>query len=702
MKNLFSSIRHQQDAWFKGLLVSATIGLIVFVFPKETKFKYEFQQGKPWMHEDLKSPFGFGIYKTEEELSQEQQLATERTPPYFQFRETVGEQRIQRFKDRFEAAWDKSETGKPSTILGLALGNKEKQLQLKRQWLSRSTQALTDIYHRGLINLDDVLDNRPPDFTLMLVRNNVSEENELGDLYTLQSAYEYLQSQFKPGEQQDAQWLLELLEQHLEHNLFYDEATSSIALKEALDRILPTKGKVEKGEEIIEEGDIVTEEGFKKLNSLRIEYKSQIGGNINFWVVLSGQAVLITILILLLVFFLSTFRRDALHELNRLTFILLMVTSTVYMGTLANQFTNVELYVLPFCLLPMMIRTFFDFRLAIFVHFITITLIAFLAPNSFEFVLLQLVAGTISGFSLRNLRKRAQLLITAFFIFLAYSVTYLGLAVIQEGEFAGIKWMNLAWFGGSAGLTLMAFPLIYVFEKLFGFLSDVTLMELSDTNSPLLRKLATQAPGTFQHTLQVANLAEAAALEIGADPLLIRTGALYHDIGKMENPVYFIENQAGGINPHDELSYQESAKVIITHVIRGIELAKKSNLPEVLVDFIRTHHGTTKTLYFYNALKRDQPDLEIDDSEFTYPGPIPYSKETAILMMADSVEAASRSLKTHDEQTLGQLVENIIESQAAQQQFINADITFKDITRIKKKFKKMLMNIYHVRIEYPE
>ncbi|MGD1844422.1 MAG: HD family phosphohydrolase [Salibacteraceae bacterium] len=701
MKNLFSSIRHQQDVWFKALLVLATIGLILFVFPKETKFKYEYQRGKPWMHEDLKAPFGFGIYKTEAELQEERQLAEAEIPPYFVYKSGVAEAQLQRFEEQFETAWKRSAPGKPRQILGIPLGGDSRN-QLKKEWLSRSSNALKTIYERGIVSLDDVLDNRPPDFSLMLIRENVSEEGQLDDLFTLQSAYEYLQEEFKPGEREDANWLLELLEQHLEHNLFYDEETSTIALNEALGRILPTKGKVEKGEKVIEEGDIVTEDRFKRLNSLRIEYESQIGGNTNFWLVLAGQAVLISLLISLLVFFLSTFRRDALHEINRLTFILLMVTATVYMGTLSQQFRNVELYVLPFCLLPMMIRTFFDFRLAIFVHFITLTLVGFLAPNSFEFILLQLVAGTISAFSLSNLRKRSQLLVTAIFIFLAYSITYLALAVIQEGEFTGIDWMNLAWFGGSAGLTLMAFPLIYVFEKLFGFLSDVTLMELSDTNTPLLRNLATQAPGTFQHTLQVANLAEAAANEIGADPLLIRTGALYHDIGKMENPVFFIENQAGGINPHDELGYQESAKIIIGHVIRGIEMAKKSNLPEVLIDFIRTHHGTTKTLYFYNALKRERPDLEIDDSEFTYPGPIPYSKETAILMMADSVEAASRSLKTHDAQSIGNLIENIIESQAAQRQFVNADITFKDITRIKKIFKKMLMNIYHVRIEYPE
>ncbi|MEM9024884.1 MAG: HDIG domain-containing metalloprotein, partial [Bacteroidota bacterium] len=374
----------------------------------------------------------------------------------------------------------------------------------------------------------------------------------------------------------------------------------------------------------------------------------------------------------------------------------------VSMAAVSLHFEAVDMYALPFCILPIIIRTFFDNRLATFVAIIAIVLIGFLAPNGFEFVYLEVIAAVAAIFSLATLRKRSQMLGTAVIIFCTYSICYFAIAVIQEGDFSTIDWNKLAWFGISAVLTLLVYPLIFVFEKLFGFLSDVTLMELSDTNSSLLRELATHAPGTFQHTLQVANLAEAAALEVGGDPLLVRTGSLYHDIGKMADPAFFIENQASDNNPHDDLDFKESARIIISHVIKGIEMAKKHNLPELIIDFIRTHHGTTKTMYFLQSYRNAHPDETVDEAQFQYPGPAPYSKETAILMMADSVEAASRSLKKHDADTIGSLVDNIIQSQADQGQFEHADITFKDISNIKKIFKKMLMNIYHVRIEYPK
>ena len=337
-----------------------------------------------------------------------------------------------------------------------------------------------------------------------------------------------------------------------------------------------------------------------------------------------------------------------------------------------------------------------------FIYVITIFLLSFIVPNSFEFVLLEIITGIITIFTVLNVNKRAEFFYTAFIIFFVFSVSYLGYGLLQEGNIENVAWSNLGWFSISAGLTLLTYPLIYLFEKVFGYLSDVTLLELSDTNNTLLRELNLKAPGTFQHSLQVSNLAEEAIREIGGNPLLVRTGALYHDIGKMVSPAYFIENQTSGVNPHDELGYEESATVIINHVIHGIELAKKHNLPEQIIDFIRTHHGTTKTQYFLKMFYKEHPDEELDESIFQYPGPIPYSKETAALMMADGVEAASRSLKKYDIDSITQLVEGIINHQVKEDQFINTDITFNDVTTIKKMFIKKLMNIYHVRIEYPK
>jgi hypothetical protein len=372
------------------------------------------------------------------------------------------------------------------------------------------------------------------------------------------------------------------------------------------------------------------------------------------------------------------------------------------MTILVLKFASLNVYLVPFCSLPILIRTFFGNRIALFIYVITIFIISFLVPNSFEFVLIEVIAGIITLFTILNVNKRSELFYTSLIIFASYSLTYVGFSIIQEGNILSVNTKSLSWFAISAGLTVFSYNFVYLFEKMFGYISDVTLLELSDTNNKLLRELNLKAPGTFQHSLQVANLAEEASREIGGNPLLVRTGALYHDIGKMLAPAYFIENQSSGINPHDDLSYEESASIIISHVINGVEIAKKHKLPEQIIDFIRTHHGTSKTQYFLRMFTADNPDFDINDAIFQYPGPIPFTKETAILMMADSVEAASRSLKKYNLETITGLVNSILDAQVNENQFNNTDITFKDITIVKRLFIKKLMNIYHVRVEYPK
>ncbi|MBL0343313.1 MAG: HDIG domain-containing protein [Bacteroidetes bacterium] len=366
------------------------------------------------------------------------------------------------------------------------------------------------------------------------------------------------------------------------------------------------------------------------------------------------------------------------------------------------KMTALSTYVVPMCILPIVMRVFFDARLALFTHVITVLILGSVAPNGYEFVFMQIIAGMVTIFSVTHLRKRAQLFISAGMIFISYLICYIALSVIHEGSISEVNQTNLIWLIGNVLLTLVSYPLIYIFEKLFGLTSDVSLMELSDTNSPLLRELSIKAPGTFQHSMQVANLAEAAIFKIGGNSLLIRVGALYHDVGKMEMPMYFIENQTTGVNPHDELSFEESASIIIGHVIKGIEKARKNKLPDLIIDFIRTHHGTTMVQYFYQSFLKNYPEQIVDEDDFRYPGPLPFSKETAVLMMADSVEASSRSLSNPNFESINKLVDSIIDRQIEQQQFINCDITFKDISSAKKIFKKMLMSIYHVRVEYPK
>jgi cyclic-di-AMP phosphodiesterase PgpH len=451
----------------------------------------------------------------------------------------------------------------------------------------------------------------------------------------------------------------------------------------------------------VSKGEIIDAEKYQLLESLKSEYEEQAGGTGSYFFILLGQIIIVTQCLAVLIVFLFFFRKEIFLDNAKITFILLLIILTVLMARLAVHTQAFSIYLLPFCMLTIIIRAFYDTRVALFVHMMAILIISFMAPNRFEFVFIQLLGGIVTIFSIVNTRNRSQIFISAALIFLTYSIAFIGINIIQEGGNDAITLNDFAWFGISAMLTLFSYPLIFIFEKVFGFISDVSLLELSDTNSKLLRELASRAPGTFQHSLQVANLAEEAIYTIGGNALLVRTGALYHDIGKMESPMYFIENQANGVNPHEDLSFEESAGIIIGHVIKGIEIGKKNNLPEQIIDFIRTHHGTATTAYFYRSFQNAFPEEKINEEKFRYPGPIPFSKETAVLMMADSVEAASRSLKKYDAESIDSLVEMIVTKQIEQNQFLNSDITFKDINTIKKIFKKKLMNVYHVRVEYP-
>jgi len=412
--------------------------------------------------------------------------------------------------------------------------------------------------------------------------------------------------------------------------------------------------------------------------------------------------VMAAIILMLFYFYLIQYRPEIARDNREITFLLMLMVLTVLMASSVLHIDKFNLYLVPFCLMPVIVRSFFDSRTAIFTYLLTLVIIGFEAPNGFEFMFLEVIAGTVAVFSLVNLQNRSQLFVSMLIVFSAYSLSYFSLAAMQEGDIRNINLVMFAWFGGSVGLTLLAYPLIYLFEKVFGFISDVTLLEMNNTDHRLLRRMSSEAPGTFQHSLQVSNLAESAIYEIGGNALLVRTGALYHDIGKLYAPMYFIENQVSGVNPHDDLSFEESAKIIISHVIKGVELAKKHGLPEQLIDFIRTHHGTSTVQYFYRSYLKNFPTGDLGQQYFSYPGPKPFTKEMAVLMMADSVEAASRSLKEYTAQTVGDLVDRIIDHQFSEGQFENAAITLRDIAEVRSLFKKKLVNIYHARIEYPD
>ncbi|MCD4770705.1 MAG: HDIG domain-containing protein [Bacteroidales bacterium] len=484
-------------------------------------------------------------------------------------------------------------------------------------------------------------------------------------------------------------------------NISFNKNLSDNEQSNLLNTISLTRGLVQKGELIISRGELVNEYRFRVLESLRYEFGAKVG-SYNSWLLIFGQVLLMSASFLILFLFLYNFRREVLDSFQKTMFIVLLILVFIILTRVILLMPELSVYLIPFAIIPVVIRTFYDPRLALFILLVTIMIAGFLVPNSFEFLFLNFISGVVVIFSLTNTYRRGKLFLSASMVFLTFSIVYFGIGIIQEGDVKRIDWFNFAWFAGNSALILLSYPLIFVFEKTFGFLSDATLFELSDTNQPLLRRLAEEAPGSFQHSMQVASLAEDVAREVGANPLLVRAGALYHDIGKVKKSEYFTENQADGFNPHDNIEPDESASLIINHISKGVELARKAGLPEQIIDFIRTHQGTTKTYYFYRQYKDENPKEKIDPNRFSYPGPKPFSKETALLMMADAVEAASRSLKEYNEETIRNLVETIIDHQMQEDQFTEAPISFRDITLAKNVLVKRLLTIYHARISYPK
>jgi putative nucleotidyltransferase with HDIG domain len=683
--NFVDNIRNKHELIFKVLIFFVATTLVVLLFPKEAKFKYEFQKNKPWVHQDLLAPFDFAINKTEEELSLERHQVSSQNLYYFNSNAQVLDEATLLLKNWVNENWKDS-----------------LKIPLKEILSEKGVEYLESIYAKGVIEVIDELDGKDQEYSVLIMdQNNVGEDVSLGSLYTIKSAYNFVQESLKNSTVSHPDFLLLAIENTLQQNIKYNRALSEKDLENEINNISLVKGGVYEKEKIISKGELVTEDKFAILESLKEEYESKLGDSSqSIWVVV-GQVVLALLLFYSIFVFLKNINGKVFNNNIDIGFIAMVVVGFVAITTLILKFEGLSVYAIPYCIIPLLIRTFFGNRLALFIYIISIYIISFIVPSPFEFILLESITGIITILTVLDVNKRAELFYTSAIIFILFSITYLGFFLLQGGSFDAISWDVFGSFGMAAGLTLLTYPLIYLFEKLFGYISDVTLLELSDTNNGLLRALNLKAPGTFQHSLQVSNLAEEGIREIGGNPLLVRAGALYHDIGKMLAPAYFIENQSG-VNPHDELGYEESAGIIIDHVIRGIELAKEHKLPEQIIDFIRTHHGTTKTQYFLRMYQSENPDEEVPTELFQYPGPIPYSKETAVLMMADSVEAASRSLKVYDNDSITKLVEGIINSQVAENQFINTNITFNDVTVIKKMFIKKLMNIYHVRIEYPK
>lgn len=683
-----------------------SIVIVTYLLPKTGKFAYEYQNGTPWKHQALIAPFDFPIYKTQADLNEETNAALRNHRPYFELDTSL----VQQIKQQFVKDYQQ-----------FIVDNQSKYPNLAKNYAQDTTyfaliqnsiiSNLEEIYEQGIILLPDDNADAPPSFELMLIKGPYVEPYELSELEQRTSAYKKLTKSSaielpvaNDGLYSEISQLINALQlnKYIEANIQLNKERNEAELAQLKKNISLTSGRVLAGQRIIDQGEIVTSEIEKILDSLRRKYEANIVSDTDYYFILAGQLLLVALMFTAIYLFLFYFRKDVFNSISSISFILLITLTMVAFASLNQFFIHFPFFIIPFAILPIIIRTFLDSRLAFFMHVITILICAFFAQNSFEFVFIQIPVGLVAMFSLFRMSRRSHIVRTAMLIILTYSLFYTSLLLWQEGTLKNIDPVMFAYFTANGVMLLMVYPLIWIFERLFGFLSDVTLIELADTNHPVLREMAEATPGTFQHSIQVGNLAQEVAYKLDANPALVRAGAMYHDIGKMASPLFFTENQAGGLNPHSEMDFEDSARIVINHIENGIRMAQKHNLPKQIIDFIATHQGTTKTRYFYNSYINKYPDQTPDISAFSYPGPTPFTKETAILMMADSIEAASRSLKSYTDDEIDKLVEKIINIQIEEDQFINAPITFKEISEAKEVFKNKLKNIYHARIEYPD
>lgn len=666
----------------KPTLAFVFAGLILlFLFPNETKFKYEFVKGKPWQHNRLIAPFSFAIEKTEYQIQAETDSIRANHTPYFEWNQKIGE---------------------------------EKRLALQTLYFVNQTDQLDYIFLDSLLKIfydtyiiDPIVLERLKQKEIFVVKNNQSVLLPIQNLYTPKKIFlsiqKYIQKRIEANLKLNLESKLKQIdiENYLVSNIDYSPNLTEKLLNQKLSRISTTIGLVQKGELIISTGEIVNSMDYEILKSYKAEYEKRYT-NSGSVIHVIGNILIIATPLFLLFLFLFQYRKKILLVNKKVNFILINILLFVFIIILNNKFDIFHIYLIPIVILPVLIRAFFDTRLANFVFVIALLLISYLVPNSFEFIFIQFLSGTVAIFSLAHINKRSHIFKTSIFVFIAYCLTFFGMAMIKEGDWHKIAWENIGLFAGNALMITLSYPLVYLYEKIFGFTSDVTLLELSDTNQPLLKLLSEKAPGTFQHSLQVANISEELIRAIGGNSLLVRTGALYHDIGKMKNPDFFTENQSEHFNPHLKLSCIESSKMIIQHIPDGIEMAKKYSLPKSVIDFIPMHQGTLTTKFFLTTYKQQNPDKAIDVNLFSYPGPKPFSKETAVVMIADSIEAASRSLKAYTHESISSLVDKIIDYQMSEKQFENVNMTFKDVSLIKNVLNEKLATIYHSRIAYPE
>ena len=666
---------------YKSLIFIATVSVIVYFLPNEGKFNYQFDINKPWKYGLLQASFDFPIYKNDLQVQKEQDSILADYQPYFQIDKEAEKNVLSKLREDYNKTLRHSLPGTDYV-----------------RYIERTLKAL---YEGGIIAGNDLKRMEEDSIiAIRLVDKNVATSRFIDQLYTVKEAYEYLlnadTTHYKKKILQQCN-----LNDYITPNLVYDEEKSEAAQKDLLSNISWANGFVLNGQKIIDRGEIVDEQTYNILESLRKEWEKRSDSVQEKRLTLAGQILYVGIFLFCFMAYLELFRADYYERKGTLTLLFALIVFFPVLSSIMVEQNLSSIYVVPFAMIPIIVRVFLDSRTAFMAHVTIILLCSITLRFPHEFILLQVVAGMVAIYSLRELSQRSQLLRTALVVFISYALLYFAFELIHEDDLTKLNTRMYIYFMINGILLLFAYPLLFLLEKIFGFTSDVTLVELSNINNSLLREMSEVAPGTFQHSLQMANLAAAAANKIGGKSQLVRTGALYHDIGKMVNPAFFTENQSG-VNPHKSLSYEQSAQVIISHITDGLKLAEKHNLPKVIKDFISTHHGRGLTKYFYISYKNEHPDEEVDQEKFRYPGPNPFTKEQAVLMMADSVEAASRSLPEYTEESISTLVDKIIDTQVSEGYFKECPITFKDIATVKALFKEKLKTMYHTRISYPE
>lgn len=684
-KNSFPVSPAELFRW--GLAIAAVV-VISLLYPNNLKFPYAFERGQTWRHPSLYATSDFAIRKSAEVLQADKQAVLDQLSPVYRIDPEVARAAKQAFLADFAK---EVEAASANEIFPEVRANPESHRQY-------GLSILDKIFGQGIIaNADDLA----PSQVIRVAQGNELRKTTVAALFTLADAQRQLTDSLPYSNLKAPDFILPLLDDRLRPNLSYSDSLTQHLQEQSLSVISPYQGLVEKGALIIAEGSVITDDIYQQLVSFREQYNEDLGSESKFSLVFLGYALLTSLVIILLFLYLRFYFPRVYQRTRRFIFIMMWPVLYALLVQTIETKTNFNAYLVPFCIVPIVIRIFFNERLAFFTHTCVVLIGSFLTTLGYEFTFLSIMAGIVVIIMDIDTRDWSKYFMSLLYLFGVYALGYLGLELIKEGKLAGLDFTTLGWLAVNVFLVLLAYPLIPLLERLFGFLSPITLVELSDMNRPLLRDLAIKAPGTLQHSLNVANMAEQAARRIGADELLVKTAALYHDIGKVSNPEYFIENQSGR-NPHDDLNDLESAKIIIGHVTEGIRLAKAAGLPETITQFIRSHHGDSRTEYFYRNYLKEHPDEVVNEALFRYPGPKPATKEETILMLADSTEAACKSLKNPSEQELTTFIDKVFTGKLTSGQLADSKLSFQELETIRTIFRNILKSVYHVRIAYPE